>query len=190
MAVLDMRYLGDPVLREPASEIDTPDDELRQLARDMFDTMYAEEGVGLAGPQVGVGRRIIVVDSREEGQEPMVLLNPRLVESAPETDRQEEGCLSIPGVRELVDRSVAVTVEAMDLDGKTFRMEAEGLLARVLQHEIDHLDGVLFFDRISPLKRKMLLKKWEKVRPPEATRQSSGEASGTAPGRARERAEA
>ena len=159
-----MRYLGDPVLRVKAEEIDAVDDELRALARDMFDTMYDEDGVGLAGPQVGVGRRIIVVDPREEGAEPVALINPRLVEAAEETDRAEEGCLSIPGLRELVDRAVTVVVDALDLQGEPVRIEAEGLLARILQHEIDHLDGILFLDRVSPLKRKMLLKKWEKVK--------------------------
>lgn len=165
MAVLEMKYLGDPVLRQPAEEIDTPDDELRRLARDMFDTMYAEDGVGLAGPQIGVTRRIIVVDPREEGIRPMALLNPRVVEAADETERSEEGCLSIPGLRELVDRSTSVVIEAMDLEGEDVRLEAEGLFARVLQHEVDHLEGVLFIDRLSPLKRKMLLKKWEKIKP-------------------------
>lgn len=163
MAVLRMRYLGDPVLRVEAEEIDTIDDELRALARDMFDTMYAEEGVGLAGPQVGVGRRIIVVDPREDGIEPRALINPEIVAETEEMERAEEGCLSIPGLRELVDRCAGVVVEAVDLDGEPVRLEADGLLARILQHEIDHLDGILFLDRLSPLKRKMLLKKWEKA---------------------------
>ena len=159
-----MRYLGDPILRARAVEIDAVDDELRALARDMIDTMYDEDGVGLAGPQVGVGRRIIVVDPREEGSQTLVLINPRILAADEETDRMEEGCLSIPGLRELVDRSVRVTVEAMDLEGATVTIEAEELLARILQHEIDHLDGILFLDRVSPLKRKMLLKKWEKMK--------------------------
>ena len=159
-----MRYLGDPVLRVEAEEIDEVDDDLRALARDMFDTMYGEDGVGLAGPQVGVSRRIIVVDPREQGVEPMALINPRIASAAEETDRSEEGCLSIPGLRELVDRSVSIVLEAVDLEGEPIRIEAEGLLARILQHEVDHLDGILFLDRVSPLKRKMLLKKWEKVK--------------------------
>ncbi|MBW3553293.1 MAG: peptide deformylase [Gemmatimonadetes bacterium] len=163
MAVLRMRYLGDPVLRVEAEEIDTIGDDLRALARDMFDTMYAEDGVGLAGPQVGVGRRIIVVDPREDGVQPLALINPEVVSESDEIDRAEEGCLSIPGLRELVDRRAAVVVEATDLEGEPVRLEAGGLLARILQHEIDHLDGVLFLDRVSPLKRKMLLKKWEKM---------------------------
>ena len=159
-----MRYLGDPMLRTKAKEIEAADEELRRLARDMFDTMYAEDGVGLAGPQIGVGRRIIVVDPREQDIQPMALLNPRILSAAEETDRAEEGCLSMPGLRELVDRSVDVVVEAMNVDGETVTIEAEGLLARILQHEVDHLDGILFLDRVSPLKRKMLLKKWEKLK--------------------------
>ncbi|HUG40609.1 MAG TPA: peptide deformylase [Longimicrobiales bacterium] len=164
MAVLRMRYLGDPVLRVRAEEIEAVDDELRALARDMLDTMYAEEGVGLAGPQVGVSRRIIVVDPREEGSEPRTLINPRILNASAEEEREEEGCLSLPGLRELVDRSITVVMEALDLDGRTVRIEADGLLARILQHEVDHLDGILFLDRVSPLKRRMLLKKWEKAK--------------------------
>ncbi|HUE76330.1 MAG TPA: peptide deformylase [Longimicrobiales bacterium] len=163
MSVLPMRYLGDPMLRVEAEEIGAVDEDLRRLARDMFDTMYAEDGVGLAGPQVGVARRIVVIDPREEGVEPIALINPRIVTASEETDRAEEGCLSIPGLRELVDRYVSVTVQAKDLEGESVDMEADGLLARILQHEIDHLDGTLFLDRVSPLKRKMLLKKWEKL---------------------------
>lgn len=164
MAVLRMRYLGDPILRREAEAVEAVDDELRTLARDMFDTMYDEDGVGLAGPQIGVSRRIIVVDPREEGADPLALINPTIIRESDEEDRLEEGCLSIPGLKELVDRRLAVTVEALDLDGNTVTIEASGLLSRIIQHEIDHLDGVLFLDRVSPLKRKMLLKKWEKVK--------------------------
>ena len=170
MSRLNVRLLGDPVLRTRATEIDLaakPElrDQLRRLAADMFDTMYAEEGVGLAAPQIGEGIRLIVVDAREEGVEPFALINPRILDMSPDTDRAEEGCLSIPGVREVVERSVQVTIEGMDLDGNPIRMEPEGFVARILQHEVDHLDGILFFDRVSPLKRKMLLKKWQKVKP-------------------------
>ena len=163
MALLEIRMMGDPVLRERAEEIDEIDDDLRRLARNMFDTMYDAEGVGLAGPQVGVRRRIIVVDPHEQDVEPVALVNPFVVRSSDEAERAEEGCLSIPGLREIVERPYAVVVEARGLDGETLTIEAEGLYARVLQHEIDHLDGVLFLDRVSPLKRRMLLKKWDKA---------------------------
>ncbi|MFO7892469.1 MAG: peptide deformylase [Longimicrobiales bacterium] len=162
MALLDIKLMGDPVLREECAEVEAIDDELRRLAQDMFDTMYAAEGVGLAAPQVGVTKRLIVVDPREEGVTPRALVNPRVLETSDETDRAEEGCLSIPGLREVVERKDEVVVEAEDLDGETIRLEADGLHARVLLHEIDHLDGVLFVDRVSPLKRKMLMKKWKK----------------------------
>ncbi len=112
---------------------------------------------------MGITRRLIVVDPREEGVTPRALVNPRVLETSDETDKAEEGCLSIPGLKEVVERKAEVVVEAQDLDGEPIRIEADGLHARVLLHEIDHLDGVLFVDRVSPLKRKMLLKKWQKL---------------------------
>lgn len=165
MAPRPLRFLGDPVLREKAAPITDLSDEVRTLIADMFDTMYAEEGVGLAAPQVGVGQRVIVVDPREPDVEPFALINPAVVAADDELDRAEEGCLSIPGLREIVERPAAVRVEALDPDGRTVTIDAEGLLARILQHEVDHLDGILFLDRVSALKRKMLLKRWQKVKP-------------------------
>jgi peptide deformylase len=162
---LEIRLLGDPVLRERAVAVEAVDAEVRRLAASMFETMYEAEGVGLAAPQVGISRRLIVVDPREPGVEPAALVNPRVVEQGRGLDRAEEGCLSIPGVRDVVERPATVVVEALDLDGQTVRVEADGLHARVLQHEIDHLDGILFFDRLTPLKRRLLLKRWEKVKP-------------------------
>lgn len=156
--------LGDPVLRERAADVHTVDDEVRRLADALFDAMYEAEGVGLAAPQVGVMQRVIVLDTRADDVAPMALVNPRVVVAASQTDRAEEGCLSMPGLREVVERPATVTVEALDLDGQPVRIDAEALLARVLQHEIDHLDGVLFIDRVSPLKRRLLLKRWEKTR--------------------------
>lgn len=164
MPSLEIRIMGDPVLREEAERVDEVDDELRALARNMFDTMYAADGVGLAAPQVGILRRLIVVDPREEGVKPHALVNPRVVETGEETDKAEEGCLSIPGIREVVERKSTVVVEGLDIDGESIRIEAKGLHARVLLHEIDHLNGVLFLDRLTPLKRKMALKKWQKVK--------------------------
>jgi peptide deformylase len=164
MALLDIKLMGESVLRAEAEAVKAVDDELRALARDMFDTMYEADGVGLAANQVGVLKRLVVVDPREEGVTPMALVNPRVVSTGDETDRAEEGCLSIPGLRDVVERRATVVVEALDLDGEPIRIEAEGLLARVLLHEIDHLDGILFLDRVSPLKRKMALKKWKKAK--------------------------
>lgn len=163
MALLEIRLMGDPALREEATEVEAIDDEIRRLANDMFDTMYEADGVGLAAPQVGVMQRLIVVDPREEGVTPRALVNPRVLETSDETDKAEEGCLSIPGLREVVERKAEVVVEAESLDGETLRIAADGLHARILLHEIDHLDGILFVDRVSPLKRKMLMKKWTKL---------------------------
>lgn len=165
MAGLEIRLLGDPVLRERAAEVEVVDDEVRRLATAMFTTMYEADGVGLAAPQVGIARRLIVVDPREDGVAPMAVVNPRIVTAAGQTDRAEEGCLSIPGVREVVERPATVMVEGLDLEGRPFTIDAVGLHARVLQHEIDHLDGVVFLDRLSPLKRRLALKRWEKVKP-------------------------
>ncbi len=162
MALLDIKLMGDPVLREECAPVEEIDDEVRRLARDMFETMYDADGVGLAAPQVGITKRLIVVDPREERVKPRALVNPRVIEKGEETDRAEEGCLSIPGLREVVERASEVVIEAEDLDGETIRLDADGLHARVVLHEIDHLDGVLFVDRVSPLKRKMLMKKWKK----------------------------
>jgi peptide deformylase len=165
MSVREVKFLGDPVLRQRASELVEVTDETRKLIADMFETMYAEEGIGLAAPQIGESQRVIVVDPHEEGSEPFALINPKIVETSDETDRAEEGCLSIPGLREVVERAVRVSVEGLDPQGNPTRMDAEGLVARILQHEIDHIDGIVFIDRVSPLKRRMLLKKWQKVKP-------------------------
>jgi peptide deformylase len=160
MSVMKIEFLGAEVLRRPAVEIVEVDDELRRTIRDMFETMYDAEGIGLAAPQVGISRRVIVVDVREEGAVPFALVNPHIVDTSRETDKAEEGCLSIPGVSSVVERPSRLTVEGLDERGEPVRMEADGLLARCIQHEVDHLDGILFIDRISPLKRTMLLKKY------------------------------
>ena len=157
--------MGDPVLRQKAEPVASIDDDVRRLVKDMFDTMYEADGVGLAAHQVGVGHRVIVIDPREQDIKPLGLVNPVILAAGDEAERGEEGCLSIPGLKDIVERPASVVVEALDVDGQPVRIEAEGLLARVLQHEVDHLDGILFIDRVSPLKRKMLLKRWQKVKP-------------------------
>jgi peptide deformylase len=164
MARREVRTLGDAVLRRKAQPVATITDETRSLIRDMFETMYAEEGVGLAAPQVGISDRVIVVDPHEEGIEPFALVNPEILEASKETDKSEEGCLSIPGLRDLVERSRRVRVRGLAPEGQLREFEAEGLLARILQHEVDHIDGILFIDRVSPLKRKLLLAKWQKLK--------------------------
>ena len=168
MARLEVRLMGDPVLRAKAAPVAEITDETRRFIADMFETMYSEEGVGLAATQVGVTDRIIVVDPHLEDSEAFALINPEIIEASKETDKAEEGCLSIPGLRDVVERSSSVRVRGMLQDGQIREFDAEGIVARILQHEVDHLDGVLFLDRLSPLKRKMLLSKWQKVKPEEA----------------------
>jgi len=167
MALLEIRILGDPVLRVKAKEVVEFDGEIQTLAKDMLETMYRASGIGLAGPQVGTSKRIIVLDLGEADEEdfgPVAVVNPRIVEASREKDRAPEGCLSIPGMEEVVERPSFVTVEGYTPQGEPLTIEAEGLFSRALQHEIDHLDGVLFIDRLSPLKRRMAMKKWQKSR--------------------------
>ncbi len=170
MALREIRLLGDDVLREPAAPVESFDEDLRALAEDMWETMYHADGIGLAAPQIGISKRLIVVHPRrsderaeQEEYEPLALVNPRVVESSGQTDKEIEGCLSIPGMEEYVERPLDVRVEAQDLDGSPLELKAEGLLGRALQHEIDHLDGVLFIDHLSPLKRRLLMKRWRKA---------------------------
>lgn len=159
MSVLDIRVLGDPVLREETSPIEQITDELRTLAKNMFDTMYLAKGIGLAAPQVGRSERLAVVDVNDN---PLVIINPEIIDLDSKTAKAEEGCLSIPDVYGDVERPNRVRVRALDLEGKTFEVDADELLARCLQHEIDHLHGKLFIDYLSVLKRRAALAKWSK----------------------------
>ena len=165
MSLREIVFLGDPVLRTPAGEVTDFDEDLAVLVRDLFETMYHAEGIGLAAPQVGVSLRVAVVDLSPQGEpaKRVALVNPRVVWASPETDRHPEGCLSVPGLEEVVERPSAVRVEGFSPEGEPVTVEADELFARALQHEIDHLNGVLFLDRVSPLKRRMLLKKWSKL---------------------------
>jgi peptide deformylase len=153
VAILEVRTLGDPILRSTASPVTAFDDALARFAEDMLDTMRAAPGVGLAAPQVGRPIRLFVYDSGEEG-ESGALCNPEITWSSDETEAREEGCLSIPGQYFDVVRPVAVHVRAQGLDGATVEIDADGFLARIFQHEIDHLDGILFVDRLEPAVRK------------------------------------
>jgi peptide deformylase len=157
MALRTVRIYGDPVLREKAQTVESFDEPLSQLVSDMFETMSAYRGVGLAANQVGVLQRVLVVEMAREGEEPLrlALVNPILSEASG-SDVDEEGCLSIPGIFEDIKRSLRVRVRAQDPRGEPVDFVAEGYLARVLQHEVDHLDGVLFLDRLSRLRRQFL----------------------------------
>ena len=159
MSILDIRVLGDPVLREETNPVEQITDELRTLAKDMFDTMRVAKGIGLAAPQVGRTERLAVIDVNEN---PFVIINPEILELDSKTAKAEEGCLSIPDVYGDVERPSRVRVRALDLEGKEFEIEADDLLARCLQHEIDHLHGKLFIDYLSVLKRRAAMSKWSK----------------------------
>ncbi len=177
---LSLRYYGDPVLRQKAEPVTEFTREFRNLVEAMFECMYREAGVGLAAPQVGRSHRVFVVDVPEEegrGRMKRAFVNPVIQEKSG-TVVAEEGCLSIPGIRADVKRSARVLVEARDETGMPFRLEADGLLARAIQHETDHLDGVLFVDRLSAINRKLLEGKLKRFRPG-GTR--AIEASGTTP---------
>lgn len=162
--ILRIRKYGDPVLETKAEPVTEFNGELRQLAEDMFETMYANKGVGLAAPQVGVSRRLAVIDTSagEDESARLVLVNPEILVKEG-TQIGEEGCLSIPGFREDVKRAWRVRVRAQDLEGKFFEIEGEELLARVMQHEIDHLDGILFLQHLSLLKRDLIKRKIRKL---------------------------
>jgi peptide deformylase len=149
MAVLKVRRYGDPVLRRRATPVEAVTPEIRRLAEDMVDTMYDEVGIGLAAPQVGLSLRLMVVGD-EEGRGAQVLVNPAITDQGG-TVTAEEGCLSLPGIFAQVTRSEWVVLEAHDLHGRPVSMTARGLRARVFQHEMDHLDGVLFIDRLEPV---------------------------------------
>ncbi len=149
MAIRNLRYEGDEILRKKSREIEVIDDRIKELAEDMFDTMHKYDGLGLAGVQVGILKRIIVIDLYDDVSK-FCLINPEIIEKSEETVELEEGCLSYPNQFGKVVRSTKVKVKALDLDGKKVTLEAEGLLAQALQHEIDHLNGEVFKDKILP----------------------------------------
>ena len=151
MSVLEIKKAGDPVLKEVAKPVAKIDRKVKQLIDDMLETMYAADGVGLAAPQVGISRRIIVIDA---GEGPLELINPEIVEKEG-TELGTEGCLSVPGYFGEVERFAKVTVEGLNRMGKKVQISGEGLLGRALQHEIDHLEGVLFIERAQSLSRKV-----------------------------------
>ncbi|MCD7897890.1 MAG: peptide deformylase [Planctomycetaceae bacterium] len=150
MAVLPIRKYPDPVLRQPAQPVSVIDEKLRRLAADMVETMEDANGVGLAAPQVGESVRMVVVDFDPENGDPRVLINPVITKRSGRKELGEEGCLSFPGLRTRVKRSPKVVCEAQNLDGEIVEYQAEGLSARAVQHELDHLDGFLFVDKAGP----------------------------------------
>ncbi|MBY5541695.1 peptide deformylase [Rhizobium leguminosarum] len=165
MTIKPLIILPDPVLRQLSKPIERVDSDLQRLADDMLETMYDAPGIGLAAIQIGVPRRMLVIDIAREGEEkqPQVFINPEIVTSSDERSVYEEGCLSIPDYYAEVERPASVSVKYLDRNGKEQTVEADGLLATCLQHEIDHLNGVLFIDYISRLKREMVIKKFTKA---------------------------
>ena len=161
MAILDILHFPDARLRNTAAPVAAVDDSVRRLIDDMFETMYDAPGIGLAAIQVNDPRRVIVVDTSEDRSQPLALVNPEILSRDGE-EEMDEGCLSVPGVYETVKRADRIRVRALDRDGETFEMDADGLLAVCIQHEIDHLDGKLFVDYLSNLKRQRIRKKLEK----------------------------
>lgn len=158
MALRDLHFLGSPVLRQQSAPVAAVDAEVRQLVDDLFETMDAAKGVGLAANQVGLARRVAVVGVEDTR---IALINP-VIASAEGSSRQEEGCLSIPEVYGEVSRAARIVLEALDREGRPYRLEADGLVSRAIQHEIDHLDGILFLDHLSALKRQLRLAKYRK----------------------------
>jgi peptide deformylase len=163
MALLQILEFPDPRLRNRAQPVSQVDAALRTLIDDMFETMYGAPGIGLAATQVNVAKRVLVIDLSEQHDQPLALINPEILERAG-VEETEEGCLSVPGYFDKVTRAETIRVRALDRDGKQIEFDADGLLAVCIQHEIDHLDGKLFVDYLSELKRTRIRKKLEKER--------------------------
>jgi len=161
MAILEILHFPDPRLRNVAQPVETVDDGIRQLLDDMLETMYEAPGIGLAATQVNVDKRVIVIDVSEEKDQPLCLVNPEILELGG-VEEMEEGCLSVPGIYEVVQRADHIRVQALDRSGQPFEMQADGILAVCIQHEVDHLDGKLFVDYLSQLKRTRIRNKLEK----------------------------
>jgi peptide deformylase len=165
MTIKPLIILPDPILRQASKPIETVNGEVKKLAADMLETMYDAPGIGLAAIQIGVPRRMLVLDVSKEGDDktPLVFINPEIVSSSDERSVYEEGCLSIPDYYAEVERPAKIKVRHLDAEGREQMTEADGLLATCLQHEIDHLNGILFIDHISKLKREMVIRKFTKA---------------------------
>ncbi len=161
MSILSILEFPDLLLRTVAEPVENVNKEIKALVDDMFETMYESQGVGLAATQINVHKQIIVIDTSEEKDSPLCFINPKLIETLDE-EETDEGCLSVPGIFEPIKRAKKITVQALDKEGKSFELEADGLLGVCIQHEIDHLKGILFVDYLSPLKRERIKKKMVK----------------------------
>ena len=164
MTILKIITYPDPILRKKCQQVTEFDSSLQKLLDDMLETMYADQGMGLAANQVGVSKRIFIMDENPDNPQPIFFINPEIVLQSEELTEAEEGCLSFPGIRLMIKRPARVVVKALDREGREFICEREGYPARCLLHEYDHLDGITFFDHLSALKRKMAEKKLVKYR--------------------------
>jgi len=162
MTILTVLRFPDPRLRTKATAVTAVNSDIKTIIENMFDTMYAEKGVGLAATQVDIHQRIVVMDTSENSDEPLVLINPEIINQSESTSINEEGCLSVPGTYAKVDRHDTCTVKALNRHGKEFTLEVSELQSICIQHEIDHLNGIVFVDYLSPLKRKRIQIKLEK----------------------------
>ena len=169
MALLEILHFPDPRLRLKAKPVAQVDDQVRQMVKDMFETMYDAPGIGLAATQVNIQLEVIVIDVSENKDHPLCLINPKII-TEDGTEEMQEGCLSVPGFYENVTRAENVTIQALNEEGETFELAADGLLAVCIQHEMDHLQGKLFVDYLSPLKRQRIKKKLEKLDKSAATK--------------------
>jgi len=162
MTILSVLRFPDERLKTKATQVTEVNDNVKSIVSDMFETMYDENGVGLAATQVNIHQQIVVIDVSENKETPIVLINPEIITRSEETLINEEGCLSVPGCYAKVDRHTSVTVKALDINGKEFTLDGDELLAICIQHELDHLKGILFIDYLSPLKRQRIKTKLEK----------------------------
>ncbi len=158
---MELCTYGDPVLRQPAEPVDVIDDEIRSICQTMVEVMIRENGAGLAAPQIGISKRIFVLDADNEFY---IVINPELVELSEEVEELKEGCLSVPGVNAPIARSTRAVVEGLNLNGERVRITGEGLMARAIQHEMDHLNGYLYFDQLSTAKRQSLIKEYQRIK--------------------------
>jgi peptide deformylase len=163
MAILNVLHYPDPRLRKKAADVERVDESIRTLVDDMFETMYQAPGIGLAATQVDVHKRVITIDVSEDKSSPVCLINPQVID-AQGVEKMEEGCLSVPGIYEPVERAEKITVKALNREGESFELEADGLLSVCIQHEMDHLEGKLFVDYLSQLKRQRIRKRLDKLR--------------------------
>lgn len=168
MAILEILEFPDPRLRTVAKPVVVVDERIRQLVADMFETMYEAPGIGLAASQINVHERVVVIDISEDRSQPLVFINPEVVVLDEQLQEYDEGCLSVPGFYETVERPEHIRVTALDAEGKPFTLEPTGLLAVCIQHELDHLNGKLFVDYVSAMKRSRIRKKLEKKHRAEA----------------------